>query len=76
MLVLSRKASEEIRIGDDIVIKVLSINGNRVRLGIKAPQDIPVLRGEVARHDDPDGGQTIVDIDVSEEDDTNNRKAA
>jgi carbon storage regulator len=47
MLVLSRKLNQEIRIGDDIVIRVLEIKGNRVRLGIFAPREVPVLRGEL-----------------------------
>ena len=49
MLVLSRKMNESIVIGDNIVIKVVEIHGNRVRLGIEAPADIVVNRGEVQR---------------------------
>ena len=48
MLVLSRKRCESIRISDDIVVTVLSVQGNRVRLGIEAPKAIPVHRAEVA----------------------------
>ena len=48
MLVLSRKMQEEILIGDRIRIKVIDIQGNRVRLGIEAPQDVPVHRSEVS----------------------------
>ena len=47
MLVLSRKTDEEIVINDDIVIKVVEIRGDKVRLGIDAPQQIPVHRREV-----------------------------
>jgi carbon storage regulator CsrA len=47
MLVLSRKASESIRIGPDIVISVLAIQGNRVRLGVSAPTDIAICRTEL-----------------------------
>ncbi len=47
MLVLSRKPHETIRIGNDIVITVISIEGGVVKLGIVAPQPVPVHRGEV-----------------------------
>lgn len=47
MLVLSRKKMEKIVIGDKIVITVIEIRGDRVRLGIEAPQEIPVHRNEV-----------------------------
>lgn len=46
-LVLSRKRGETIVIGDDIVITVLKIQGRNVRLGIEAPDDVPVHRKEV-----------------------------
>ncbi len=47
MLVLSRKAAEQILIGDDITITVRRISGNRVVLGIKAPDDVRILRQEL-----------------------------
>ena len=48
MLVLSRKKDEDIVIADgEIVIRVVEIRGDKVRLGIEAPQDIPVHRREV-----------------------------
>ena len=47
MLVLSRKPNESIVINHDIVVTVLSIQGDRVRLGIEAPGVIPVHRQEV-----------------------------
>ncbi len=47
MLVLSRKQSEQIVIDGQIEIEVLKIKGNTVRLGIKAPRDVKVLRGEL-----------------------------
>lgn len=48
MLVLSRKPSESIIIGDSIVVKVIRTGRNTVSLGIIAPDDIRVLRGEIA----------------------------
>lgn len=47
MLVLSRKRRESIRISGEIVVTVLSIHGNKVRLGIQAPAEVPVNRTEV-----------------------------
>ena len=47
MLVLTRACDEEIRIGHDVVIRVLDVKGDRVRIGIKAPMEIPVHRQEV-----------------------------
>ena len=47
MLVLSRHRDESIIIGDDIVITVVDIRGDKVRLGIEAPSQIPVHRQEI-----------------------------
>lgn len=47
MLVLSRRPGEKIRIGDDIEIVVISIQGNQARIGIKAPPEVEVHREEV-----------------------------
>ena len=47
MLILTRKRSETIRIGDDILIKVIKTGRNTVKLGIEAPSEVRVLRGEL-----------------------------
>jgi carbon storage regulator CsrA len=47
MLVLSRRTNEQIQIGEDISVTVLQIKGNRVRIGIEAPEQIRVLRSEL-----------------------------
>jgi carbon storage regulator len=47
MLVLSRKSEQSVLVGDDIVITVLAIDGDRVKLGIQAPRDVTVLRHEI-----------------------------
>ena len=47
MLVLSRKKNESIVINDDITIVVVEIRGDKVRLGIEAPKEVPVHRNEV-----------------------------
>jgi len=47
MLILTRKAGQTIRIGDDVSISVVEIRGNQVRLGINAPRSVTVHREEV-----------------------------
>ena len=47
MLVLSRKESKRIRLGDSIVLTIVRVSGDKVRLGIEAPADIVVLRDEL-----------------------------
>jgi carbon storage regulator len=47
MLVLSRRESERVRLGDSIVVTVVRVAGDKVRLGIEAPADVLVLRDEL-----------------------------
>ena len=47
MLVLSRKVNERLHIGDNIVITIVKIQGDKVRVGIEAPRDLPVVREEL-----------------------------
>ncbi|MBY0230007.1 MAG: carbon storage regulator CsrA [Gemmataceae bacterium] len=47
MLVLTRKAGEKIIIADNVTVEVLEIQGNRVRIGIQAPQGVTILRQEL-----------------------------
>ena len=63
MLVLSRKKDESIVLDGQIEIQVLKIKGNTVRLGIKAPAHIKVLRGELSPFD------VEVEIEKGEDDD-------
>jgi carbon storage regulator CsrA len=58
MLVLSRKEGEQLIIGDDVVITVSRISGNRVALGIEAPRNIRIVRGELERREDSGGVAT------------------
>ena len=51
MLVLTRKHQERIQIGSSITITIVRIQGNAVRVGIEAPRDVRVVRGEVAQRD-------------------------
>jgi carbon storage regulator len=47
MLVLTRKLSESIRIGDDIIVKVVDLDSRHVKLGIEAPKSVSVNREEI-----------------------------
>jgi carbon storage regulator CsrA len=47
MLVLSRKVGERIHVGNDIVLEVRKISGNRVTIAVEAPRDVRILRGEL-----------------------------
>ena len=47
MLVISRKINEKIKIGDNIEVYVISIDKNQIKLGIEAPKEVTILRGEL-----------------------------
>jgi carbon storage regulator len=47
MLVLTRKSNQSIMIGDDVEVTVLSVMGDKVRIGIQAPGEVPVFRTEI-----------------------------
>ena len=51
MLILTRRVGESLRISDDIVVTIVEVNGNQVRVGIEAPQDVTVLREELVQTD-------------------------
>jgi carbon storage regulator len=53
MLVLSRKESQRLRLGDSIVVTIVRVSGDKVRLGIEAPPDVLVLRDELQPHRPP-----------------------
>ncbi len=50
MLVLSRKVGEKLVIADNIVVEVVKVRGNRITLGLVAPQDVKIVRGELKKH--------------------------
>ncbi len=59
MLILSRKVGQSIVIGGNIVVKVVRVDGDQIKLGIQAPESVPVHREEVQRKADagiPPGG--------------------
>lgn len=47
MLILTRRVGETVMIGNDVVVTVLGVKGNQVRVGIKAPKELPVHREEI-----------------------------
>ena len=69
LLVLTRKSNQSIMIGDDIEISVLSVMGEKVRIGIQAPQEVPVFRKEIYLEIHREGGEgaTKQDDDVRAE---------
>lgn len=70
MLVLSRKIDESIQIGDDVTITVIKVKGNTVRLGISAPADVRVMRGELQT------GHFEVEVSLDAGDDTSRESTA
>ncbi|MGD0490148.1 MAG: carbon storage regulator CsrA [Steroidobacteraceae bacterium] len=56
MLILTRRAGEALRIGDDIEVTVMAVNGSQVRIGINAPRDVAVDREEIAERKRGDRG--------------------
>lgn len=67
MLVLTRKSNQSIMIGDDIEVSVLSIMGEKVRVGIQAPRDIPVFRKEVYLEIQQERARDLAGSDVRSE---------
>jgi carbon storage regulator len=57
MLVLTRKAGERIVINNNVVVEVLEVMGNRVRIGIQAPDGVTILRKELLLREKPDARQ-------------------
>lgn len=65
MLVLGRKVDEAILIGDEIVVKVVSIDNGVVKLGIEAPKDVSILRDELAKEVAKSNKEALVSADES-----------
>ena len=63
MLVLTRKSNQSIMIGDEIEVSVLSVMGEKVRIGIQAPQHIPVFRKEIYLEIHREAGTSTVEND-------------
>jgi carbon storage regulator len=66
MLVLSRKEGEQLVIGDNVVLTINRISGNRVAIGIEAPREVRIVRGELKRHEVAAGGLAPVAMTLEE----------
>ena len=66
MLVLSRKEGEQLLIGDNIVLTINRISGNRVAIGIDAPREVRIVRGELQRHEVAAGGSAPMAMPMDE----------
>jgi len=67
MLILTRKKNETLRIGDDILVTIVDVQGDQVRLGITAPRDVSILRQELyeaVRDSNNRAAQTAQNVDV------------
>lgn len=63
MLVLTRRTDESVLIGDqEVVIRILEIRGNRVRIGIEAPTEIPIRREETSKTPEPFVGELTLNV--------------
>ena len=67
MLVLTRKTDEEILIGDNIKITLVRVRGNSVRIGIEAPREVRIVRGELDVLDAPIETEVEIDLDDREQ---------
>lgn len=52
MLVLTRRVGESIRIGADIVVHIVNVEGNQIRIGVEAPKEVRILRSELSSSGD------------------------
>lgn len=66
MLVLTRKLQDQIRIGDNITITILRVKGNTVRIGVDAPRNVRVMRGELPEFDPPADAALTVELNTEE----------
>jgi len=66
MLVLSRKESQRIRLGDAIVVTIVKISGDKVRVGIEAPADVLVLRDELEPRSAPASPEPVAAVPTGE----------
>lgn len=64
MLVLSRKQGQQIVVGSSVVVTIVRVSGDKVRIGIEAPEELRVLRGELQPHDDLAGNALSAAVGV------------
>lgn len=66
MLVISRRDGESLHIGPDIQVRILSVRGNQVRIGIEAPKELAVYRSELKEQFEAKQGVTVEMLDRPE----------
>ena len=66
MLVLSRKAGEQVVIDSNITFQIIRIQGNRVTIGISAPAEVKILRGELTPHTQPQSSTSNIEFTVED----------
>jgi carbon storage regulator len=71
MLVLTRKPGQSIMIGDGVEVQVLSVAGEKVRLGITAPRDVSIFRNEVYDRIESENSASAQDDEVEDDDGAN-----
>lgn len=64
MLVLSRKLQQQIKIGDQITVTILRVKGNTVRIGVEAPREVRVVRGELPKSENTDDLATSIVVEA------------
>jgi carbon storage regulator len=62
MLILSRKEAEKVYLGNDIVLTIIRVAGDKVRIGIEAPNNVRVLRNELQKNDEPKELSTVLPV--------------
>jgi carbon storage regulator CsrA len=67
MLVLTRKLQQRIQIGDQITVTILRVKGNTVRVGIEAPREVRVIRGELPKDGEPASDLAPPNVTIIEE---------
>lgn len=67
MLVLTRKVNQQIRLGEEITITVLRVQGNSIRIGIDAPRNVRVLRGELEPREAATVERVEMDLELDSE---------
>lgn len=60
MLVLTRKVNQQIRLGDDITVTILRVQGNSIRIGVEAPRNVRVVRGELSPLSESTGSESQI----------------
>lgn len=68
MLILTRKKNQSLRIGDDIILTVVDVQGDQIRLGISAPKNVTILRQELyeaVKDSNKQAAQTFQQMDVT-----------